>query len=363
MHNNSSQVFESLLLENFIVFCSPLTITLNSTVLLIAIKYVNFNVRLEQIFVVSMTISDFIFGTIFMTTVKFHADIPSWLCRHYYALVWMSGMGSTMFLLLLNIHKLVTLFYPLHSKIFVTKKRVLFQNAICWSFIIFAAIFYTTEPRMVLRFESRVPCAVVPHPIHYVFMVLIFYVIPSMLSTVISSAVFVLAQKKARKSENLSKERRKLFKRILFVFTSTFWTSLTCIPYRVMVMKIQLCRSISNDFWSYSTTIEEKTENYVSDNLSNYSLLIFDQTGNGSSQLIVNLNSKLSSLCSNENLDVVKLFQALLIIGTVVNPLITLLTQERYRKGTVRLFRWFTRKPSRNFQRRKTQSLFCTTLL
>lgn len=314
-------VIETVMLDNFIVSCAPLTIILNAFVLLIALKYVNFKVRLEQLYVVNMTVSDLMFGLVFMTTAKYSMNLPWWYCRPFYVLLWTSSIGSVMFLLLLNVHKLVTLFFPFYSMIFMSKKRVLIQIGICWAAILIVTTVYSIEPLLEVRSDAGVSCAVVSHPIFYACKVMVMYVLPLVMSLMISTAIFVLVQKKARKTTNVEKERRKLWKRILFVFTSTFWTGVTCVPYRVTTMKVQLCRSLYNDFWAYGS--EENPDVPYNDTM-NFNETLVDS----------NLNTEFPQVdCISDVKELLHIFQMLMIIGTVVNPFITVGTQTRYRKG------------------------------
>lgn len=74
--------------DNFIICCSILTIILNIFVLIIASRYVKFNARLEQLFVVNMTVSDLMFGLMFiMTIAKYLFKLPLWYCRSIYVLL------------------------------------------------------------------------------------------------------------------------------------------------------------------------------------------------------------------------------------------------------------------------------------
>lgn len=340
--------FENLTLENFIFLCSPLTLALNAFVLLIVFRYIKYNVRFEQLYVINLTVSDFLFGLVFMTTAKVHLNMPWWFCRPFYVIIWSSRIASVMFLLLLNIHKLVTLFYPLHSMIFMSKQRVVSQIIVCWAVILCISSVYATEALVVKTVDdSTVSCAVVTHPIFYMCMVIFFYILPLTMSLGISICIFVLAQKKARKCCNVSKERRKFCKRILFVFTSTVWTAVTCIPYRVTTMKVQLCRSLNKQFWSYGRSVEEEFNNSTStdENIIDpflNSSLFFDQTS-----VIVKASYSLPKdpyYCIADVLELIKIFQVLLIIGAVVNPLITVATQKRYRMGARLIWRSILRR-------------------
>lgn len=327
---------ETTLFDSFIIGCSMLSVILNIFVLLIAFRYVNFNLRLEQLFVVNMSISDLIFGLMFILTIaKYSFNLPSWYCRSIYMLLWTSSITSLMFLLLLNVHKLVTLFYPLHAKIFMSKKIVTFEIFSCWILTLIVTTVYSVEPLLQVLSSTSYSCVVTDNMAFYACKVIILYILPLTLSLTTSSAIFVLVQKKARTINDASKNRKILWKRIFFVFVSTFWTGATCLPYRVTRVKIQLCMYYS------VVSINETQYDYDAELIDGQAYLVSNET--------LELNEPSFNFNFHEHIvncivdfnGLLNIFLMLMIIGTVVNPLITIFTQKRYRKGVKNLLRSF----------------------
>lgn len=302
-HSNSCwsiNVTESKeILDNFVTSCSPFTIILNLFVLYLAFNYVNLNQHLEQLFVISMTVADLIFGLVYMSTFKVNLNIPWFFCRPYYITVWTCSIASVMFLLLLNIHKGVILFFPIHSFMYMSKKKVFLQVGLCWSGVLLCSIMFAVEPTMTHLEGTCYPCMIRIDPKSYLFMVICFYILPLLISLILSIMIFGFAQKRSSRSKKRSvngqNDTRKMLKRIFFVFTSTIWTAMTLLPYRLTFSKIELCKIIFDKDWK---------------------------------------------MCSNDSLVLLQyclLF--LLTFSTVVNPLITIFTQKAYRKGVLDIWK------------------------
>lgn len=281
-------------LDNFVTSCSLFTIILNSFVLYLAFVYINLNKNLEQLFVINMTVANLIFGLVYMSTVKLNMDIPWFLCRPYYITVWTCSFASVMFLLLLNVHKLVILFFPIHSFICISKKKILMQIFFCWSGVLMSAVWFSLEPTLEHLEMKCHQCTIRLDPKWYLFMITFFYIFPLLMSLILSVMIFGFAQKRSRRTRKRSlrsrNETKNIFKRIFFVFTSTIWTALTFLPYRVTYSKIEFCRILEDD----------------------------------------------PSYCSDDSLILVQYcFLFLLTFSTAVNPLITIFTQKPYRKGAL----------------------------
>lgn len=313
-----------VIFDNIFVTCSEMSIFLNAFVLLIAFIKVNFKVRLVQLFVVNMTIADFIFSlAVVITTIgKYFSFLRQWYCRPFYSLLWSSSMVSVLFLLLVNIHKFVTLFYPLRSKIFLLQNRVLMQILCCWLLTLIVTTVNLSESILNVRLDKDFSCIVSINPTFYICKIIIFYILPLVLSLITSTAIFILVQKKVRKSNDRSRENRKLWKRIVFVFTCTFWTGITCLPFRIINVNFHICRH--SVFSSNST-------NYHLDTVSRYNRTSFLNT-------TVDLNKTWNDsgpeyYCLLETTKLLNIFRTVMIFGTVVNPILTIITQKKYKNG------------------------------
>lgn len=320
--NNSVEIGENRnlytikdLTDIFITCSSPFTICFNCLVLFIAARYVNFKKRLEQWFVVNIASADLLFGLIYSTTVRISYQIPLFLCRPYYILIWISSVGSVVFLLLLNIHKLVTLTLPFHSLICLTKRKILTEIVLCWIFICTVSIGFSIDPLFRLEYDEY-QCRPFIEPNYYSIRLAIFYIMPSALSLMMSICIFVVAQKNSRQSKNW-------MKRIIFVFSATVWMALTGLPYRVSYLITQLCILINTDkdqsglLLGNFTDFENTTGEYYDPGYSKPS-------------------------CFHEPLQYSLIY--LLTLGSVINPLITIFTQQKYRQGIVIIWKTMVRR-------------------
>lgn len=308
-------------MDCFIYSSTILAIIFNTSVIVLALRFVKFKIRLEQIFVLNMTIADLIFSLIFIP-IRLFLYLPDWFAQIIVVLVWLSSGGSVAFLLLVNIHKIVTLFYPLHSSIFVTRHRILAQIVICWTILLLISMVYSTQAVFVKEFGVGSS-----HPILYASMLMTFYILPLISSFLLSTTIFLLAQKKVRIRNNTAIEKRKVFKRIFFVFSSTIWTTSTCLPIRLTVLSSQLCRlflkisdiEINNNAAGSKKLISltmNATSNYKEDKISSQNLL----------------NEIIYNTCVLNFAPAVRVFLVLSVLGLVGNPVITVLTQKIYRK-------------------------------
>ncbi|XP_003371898.1 putative beta-1 adrenergic receptor [Trichinella spiralis] len=101
--------------------CAPLTVFFNTIVLYIAFQHVDMKQRLNQRFVVSMTVADLVYGLVYMSTRLYINYIPRWLCGPYYMTLWTCQIASVVFLLCLNIDKYISIRYPLRYPSVVTE--------------------------------------------------------------------------------------------------------------------------------------------------------------------------------------------------------------------------------------------------
>lgn len=312
---------EKRLIDDFVTSCSPFSILFNTFVLYLAFNYADFKNHLEQFFVVSMTVADLMFNLVYTSTVKVNLDVPEYFCRPWYILVWTCSMASVMFLFLLNVHKLVVLFFPIHSFMYMSQKRVLFQVAFCWSGVLLCSILFSLEPIWTLNKVECRTCVPRINPKFYSIMLTCFYVVPLVASLVISFCIFGFAQKRSNKrTPGARNDRKRMFRRIFFVFTATIWTALTFLPYRISLVRIQFCQ-----YYSMTGDYEDKRneQNSTPDGFAD--------------ALITNITNVTNSKpyeCLSETGTLIQFsLLCLLTFGAVINPLITIFTQENYRKG------------------------------
>lgn len=349
-------------------FCAPCTILFNALVLYIAYKFIDLRTKLNQIFVVSMTVADLVYGMSFMATRPFLDYIPYWLCRPYYVMSWLCQIASNMFLLFLNVDKFISLTFPLHYHAIVTERKVMIQVIVCWLAITIYAIGSAFEP-----FLYFVPacseCAMSINPHYYVFMIFMCYICPTVISVIISIYIFVLAQHKTRwapadfpdsKVEH-RREKRRLYKRIFFVFSSTVWTAFTSLPYRFGSCAVWLCKHFNQNVPTTTTKIVGADlllqPNRTFDEWSNYSVsnwssniytemedfnyTFFNSTSNNSALS----NEELGDPCLSATTHyLVWSFMIILPFGSLGNPLITIITQRAYRQRALYLWSLFLKR-------------------
>uniref|UniRef100_A0A914YJD8 G-protein coupled receptors family 1 profile domain-containing protein n=1 Tax=Panagrolaimus superbus TaxID=310955 RepID=A0A914YJD8_9BILA len=199
----------------------------NAVVLVIALRHADTYDKPRQIAVINMTFADLITCLIYMITRPYLNLFPEPLCYPYYVTIFTSQMCSCLNLLWLNLDKLIYIKFPLHYYQMVSRVRVLLLTIASWTIIITLALTI------------------------YFFMTV-----------------------------------HKMFKRLFFVFSSTIWTCITCLPYRLLYLTYLFCshaRKPGTDF-----------------------------------------NTILVSLITT--------FFPVVVIGIVINPWITILTQRMYRE-------------------------------
>lgn len=304
-------------LNNIVIICAPFTVLFNTVVLVIAFKYVNLSERCDQWFVVYMSAVNLLFGLTYMMASPYSAHLPGWLCRPYYVIIWSCTALSVLFLLLLNVHKFITLFLPYQSQKLISKRNVLLQIAI----VSLMTIIYSVVSASQLTFITTDPCyqcRVKPEPYFYAGMMIIFYLCPLMLSLIISICIFVLAQSKTRNPSGMemTSEERKTVKRIFFVFSYTVFTACTLLPFRIA--------------FSYDTVCTLYREKKV---LEKFAKNIMDPFN-----AITEYNEH--TRCVDG--EILHFLLCILPFGAVINPLITIVTQKFYRVGVQKIFSNFT---------------------
>lgn len=282
-------------------FCAPFAIIFNLLVFYIAFRHIRFRERLNQWFVVIMTLGDFGFTLIHMDTMAFRHSFPQYLCITYYVLSWSCQQISVLSLLALNVDKLLSLSYPLNYKACLTPKVVAVEISVGIMVTLpvsLASFLVNINGWLGVEFGQMTSgdCHIRLHPVNYVVMVAVYYILPSLVSAIVSFHIFYLAHVKMRKQMTVGKRNsirhpvKGRGRRIFFVFSSTVWSLLTFLPYRVAVavyiLYIHYCNQDETGYCCYETQLGELTQ-----------LLLF-----------------------------------LLPLGVVGNPLITLITQFQYRQ-------------------------------
>lgn len=351
------------------VICAPCTILFNALVLYIAFKFIELRVKLNQMFVISMTAADMMYGISFMATRPLVESIPHWMCRPYYVINWMCQIASIMFLLFLNVDKFISLSFPLRYNALVTERRVVSQVLICWLIISVYACGSAFEPLLIFAKPECSGCHMSINPNNYAFMIFICYLCPTVISLVISIYIFVLAQHKTRwvpdfpdSKVERRRERRRLFKRIFFVFSSTIWTAVTSLPYRLGSCTVWLCFQLLkgkeqklgddhhlNSSWpmlqsdpNFTSEYFENVTNVFSGSDFSYNFTWTVQYSNYSNQTNATTDGQ---SCMTETTELlIWAFMCLLPFGSVGNPLITIITQRAYRQRALFLWSLFLKR-------------------
>uniref|UniRef100_A0A183C333 G_PROTEIN_RECEP_F1_2 domain-containing protein n=1 Tax=Globodera pallida TaxID=36090 RepID=A0A183C333_GLOPA len=181
-------------------------------------------------------------------------------------------------LLWINADKLIFIGRPLHYYQLVKRERVLLLVALSWTTL--SGLVITLYAFM----EVKHPCdRVTLSPRSYLFICLL-YVLTITVSFIVSAIIYCIARNSGRAGTKAARSR--LFKRLFFVFSSTAWTFATCLPYRLLYL------------------------------------------GNA----LLNEDRMPSALFSS----MINTFYYVLVIGIVVNPLITIITQRLYRHWLAR---------------------------
>uniref|UniRef100_A0A0N5A474 G_PROTEIN_RECEP_F1_2 domain-containing protein n=1 Tax=Parastrongyloides trichosuri TaxID=131310 RepID=A0A0N5A474_PARTI len=253
----------------------------NLIVLFIAFRHVDTSDKPRQIIVINMTLADLITCIIYISTRPILSRASENMCYPYYVLIFVSQFCSCFNLLWLNVDKFIYIKHPLNYYLIVTRRRVLIVVWSTWIGLTFlGAITYST---MIIVH----PCnAVKISDLIYLYIVIMYVVIISG-SFIISAIIYCIATNSRRMEPSA---RSQLFKRLFFVFSSTFWTFITCIPYRLLYLTYFLL----NDFLS-----------------QDFSPFFYQLTD---------------------------FFLYFIVVGILMNPLITILTQRLYRE---KLFYYF----------------------
>ncbi|CAI4225400.1 unnamed protein product [Auanema sp. JU1783] len=249
----------------------------NSLVLFIALKYVNSDDKPRQILVFNMTIADLLFSVVYVLTRPFLNIFPIFLCKPYYIIIWTVQLCSTLNLVWLNLDKLIFIQYPLHYYQLVNRYKVLILSIITWSFLTILAFSVS------LFMDASLGCTRVQLDMNIYLPICILYAVMILTSFIISAIIYFVAHTSSKMEE---RQRSGVYKRLFFLFSSTLWTFFTCLPYRVLYLTNMLCGSCRSSVLNDATNF----------------------------------------------------FFRILVIGTIINPLITIWTQRIYRVSFLKLF-------------------------
>ncbi|KRZ66784.1 Octopamine receptor beta-2R [Trichinella papuae] len=325
--------------------CAPLTIFFNTIVLYIAFQHVDMKQRLNQRFVVSMTVADLVYGLVYMSTRLYINCIPRWLCGPYYMTLWTCQIASVVFLLCLNIDKYISIRYPLRYPSVVTDTFVNKQLILCWSLILIYCLLSFYCGPVVYEDVLLNECSILMKPVYYTIMLLVFYVLPMLLSLMISAYIAWKATRRSKLYQQFTvtgphlKYKRRTLRRMFFVFISTIWTSVTFLPYRIALTALYLCQAYSNvdlKFDIYSALKDHREaeigelQTAQFDHHMWYNETFFDSRL--THHIIKLLDAEDGKTCSTGITEItIHIFLCLLPLGSVGNPLITILTQNVYR--------------------------------
>ncbi|KRY19485.1 Beta-3 adrenergic receptor [Trichinella patagoniensis] len=325
--------------------CAPLTVFFNTIVLYIAFQHVDMKQRLNQRFVVSMTVADLVYGLVYMSTRLYINYIPRWLCGPYYMTLWTCQIASVVFLLCLNIDKYISIRYPLRYPSVVTETFVNKQVIICWSLILIYCLLSFYCGPVVYEDVLLNECSILMKPVYYTIMLLVFYVLPMLLSLMISAYIAWKATRRSKLYQQFTvtgphlKYKRRTLRRMFFVFISTIWTSVTFLPYRIALTALYLCQAYSNADLKFD--IHSALKDHREAEIAELQTAQFDHhlwynetflDSRLTHHIIKLLDAEDGKTCSTGITEItIHTFLCILPLGSVGNPLITILTQNVYR--------------------------------
>ncbi|MFH4975047.1 hypothetical protein AB6A40_001756 [Gnathostoma spinigerum] len=266
----------------FYLCCGIIGFQFNFIVLYIAIRHVDTRDRPRQIIVMNMTAADLLMCLVYMTSRPYLYRTPILLCYPYYVLICAVQLCSCINLLWLNVDKFLFIQFPLHYYQIVTRQRLLILSFVTWLTVIGSVMFcysfmsFQEIPGMPRR------CDLVILPPSIYTGVCVAYIIIIVSCFIVSFIIFVIA----RKSVNTKKKKTaRMFRQLFFVFSSTLWTFITCLPYRMLYLSDIIMWHVEGDNYMRSDVFQTITT----------------------------------------------FFFFVLVVGTVMNPLITILMQRIYR--------------------------------
>uniref|UniRef100_A0A915DWM8 G-protein coupled receptors family 1 profile domain-containing protein n=1 Tax=Ditylenchus dipsaci TaxID=166011 RepID=A0A915DWM8_9BILA len=196
-----------------------------------------------------MTFADLVTCLVYMLTRPYLNHFPMGTCYPYYVTIFTSQLCSCLNLLwsvvitkintsLICSNFLVYIKFPLHYYTLVSRPKVMLLTILSWiSLLSLGMIIYTFM-------SVKNPCnAVQISPLIYL-PVCVFYVLMILASFIISAVIYCIAHNSRRME---AQARSRLFQRLFFVFSSTLWTFVTCLPYRLLYLTNALCIPCQSD--------------------------------------------------------------------------------------------------------------------
>ncbi|KAL1285829.1 G-protein coupled receptor [Trichinella pseudospiralis] len=216
---------------------------------------------------------------------------------------------------------------------------------ICWSLILIYCLLSFYCGPVVYEDVLLNECSILMKPVYYTIMLLVFYVLPMLLSLMISGYIAWKATRRSKLYQQFTvtgphlKYKRRTLRRMFFVFISTIWTSVTFLPYRIALTALYLCQAYSNadlKFDIYSALKDHREaeigelQTAQFDHHMWYNETFFDSPL--THHIIKLLDAEDGKTCSTGITEItIHTFLCLLPLGSVGNPLITILTQNVYR--------------------------------
>lgn len=168
------------------------------------------------------------------------------LCLFLYITSYVSAIASSLSLLMLNVDKFLYLHKPLHYFIIVTRTKVYAGVGACWAVAISWSLFFLLGPMTQLHAPA---CEFSPTNLSmYISFLVLFFTVPVFLSLLISIYVAMVVVR-TRKADRERREKlvrgssngptkgvwksQSHLRSILFVFSTTIFTAITTIPYRI----------------------------------------------------------------------------------------------------------------------------------
>lgn len=285
------------------LFCFGLALIFNVLILIIAKLYVDFKQHLEAYFVVTITVSDFLYALlVFVFETNSNKIYRSEHCNIFWIFYHCFTVSSFTFMFLLDGYKFFILYFPFKAIVFWSKKKVIVLIILSWSLLFIESTTFVQIALKKFRIDdyfnatTGYECQYWSYTGDVYFAV--FYgcnLIPLLLSFILHILIFIIAQKKKQKSASVAAEWRNLIRRLFLVFASIIWTISIVIPARVMGLVILIRLKKSNFYYYYEGFHDD-------DKLEMYLWVWF-------------------------------------AIGSMINPFVTLITRYEYRIGVKKLWR------------------------
>lgn len=292
------------------VICSPLSILLNLVVVLLILETRTLSASYNQTFVLLMTMGDLLFSCSYLATRWVYLCFPRALCGVYILVTSTSQMASVASLLSINCDKFINLVWPLRYHNVVTPTLVGVQVGMILLLILAGSVInYLLNvlgyfgPEFGYWDVPISDCVLKMEPVSYTVSFIIFYVVPNCVSLLISIYIFWLVHSKLTwiGPGGVEVPFAKKIKRILFCFSATMWQAVTFLLYR-----------ISYCFHSFYL-FENECDSEESD--------------------------EFTCPWSDTLATVTRIFLFLVPLGTLGNPIITIVTHKRYRQRLASLLK------------------------